>query len=204
MVRASHLWKHLFPTPLNSPFSRILQVGIKYPADTPAPDLEIGNKSHPNEFSNNLLNNIGNLTGTKPIIRVGGNTQDYALYDPNLSVATNGTNTAKSQDYPTILSIGPSFFDSYSTWPDTTFIHGFNLGKNGTGGFSSLLATVPLACKALEGGKLAYWELGNEPGRIEAHYFVSLNSRNQIYSRHLPKVSCAPLIGTSKTMWMNG
>lgn len=37
-----------------------------------------GNTSHPNTFSNNLLNNIGNYTGTKPYIRVGGNTQDYA------------------------------------------------------------------------------------------------------------------------------
>lgn len=37
-----------------------------------------GNASHPNTFSNNLLNNLGNLTGTKPYIRVGGNTQDYA------------------------------------------------------------------------------------------------------------------------------
>lgn len=35
-----------------------------------------GNLSRPNDFSNNLLNNIGNYTGTKPIIRVGGNTQD--------------------------------------------------------------------------------------------------------------------------------
>ena len=37
-----------------------------------------GNASHPNTFSNNLLNNLGNLTGTKPYVRVGGNTQDYA------------------------------------------------------------------------------------------------------------------------------
>lgn len=49
------------------------------------------------------------------------------------------------------------------TWPSTKFIHGFNLGKNGTEGLDSLLATVPHVCKALEGGKLAYWELGNEP-----------------------------------------
>ena len=34
-----------------------------------------GNVSNPNAFSNNLLNNLGNLTGTKPFIRVGGNTQ---------------------------------------------------------------------------------------------------------------------------------
>lgn len=26
-----------------------------------------------------------------------------------------------------------------------------------------MLESVPVACKTLEGGKLAYWELGNEP-----------------------------------------
>ena len=38
-----------------------------------------GNTSFPNTFSNNLLDNIGALTGTKPYIRVGGNTQDYGM-----------------------------------------------------------------------------------------------------------------------------
>ena len=123
-----------------------------------------GNLSAPNEFSNNLLNNLGNLTGTKPYIRVGGNTQDYALYNASLKVATNGTfNLTRSADYPTTLFIGPSFFESYSTWPDTLFSHGFNLGNNQSMGRETLLATVPLACKALEDGKLYHWELGNEP-----------------------------------------
>lgn len=36
-----------------------------------------GNKTEPNTFSNNLLNNLGDLQGTKPHIRVGGNTQDF-------------------------------------------------------------------------------------------------------------------------------
>lgn len=34
-----------------------------------------GNKSNPNVFSENLLNNLGAYGGTKPYIRVGGNTQ---------------------------------------------------------------------------------------------------------------------------------
>ena len=113
-----------------------------------------------------MLNNIGGFTGTKPYIRVGGNTQDYALYNASLEEATNGTiNPAKSADYPTTLSIGPSFFDSYSTWPNTKFIHGFNmgLGGNNAAGWETLLETVPLACKALQGGKLLWWEYGNEP-----------------------------------------
>ncbi|TVY82848.1 Beta-glucuronidase [Lachnellula suecica] len=125
-----------------------------------------GNDSLPNTFSNNLLNNLGNLTGTKPYIRVGGNTQDYALYNASLPYATNGTiNPAKSSDYPTTLYIGPSFFESYNTWPDTKFSHGFNMGLGGNSsvGWETLLETVPLACKALGGGNLLMWEYGNEP-----------------------------------------
>ena len=120
----------------------------------------------PNTFSNNLLNNLGHLTGTKPYIRVGGNTQDYALYNASLAEAVNGTySPARSVDYPTTIYIGPSYFDSYSTWPDTKFIHGFNLGLGGnnSAGWETLLETVPLACKALGDGKLLWWEYGNEP-----------------------------------------
>ncbi|KAF2141901.1 glycoside hydrolase family 79 protein [Aplosporella prunicola CBS 121167] len=128
------------------------------------PDFAGNSSVGPNLFSYNLLNNIGNLTGTKPYIRVGGNTQDLALYDASLGVAENGiVDPERSEDYPTTLTIGPSFFESYDSWPGVKFIHGFNLGKNGTDGRESLLATVPLACKALSDGKLLYWELGNEP-----------------------------------------
>ena len=37
-----------------------------------------GNKSHPNEFSRALLENLEKITGVFPIIRVGGTTQ-YVL-----------------------------------------------------------------------------------------------------------------------------
>lgn len=125
-----------------------------------------GNNSSPNTFSENLLNNLGNFQGTKPHIRVGGNTQDYALYNASLPYAVNGTiNPAKATDYPTTVYFGPSFFESYNTWSDVKFSHGFNLGlgANNSAGWQTLLDTIPLACKALEGGKLLMWEYGNEP-----------------------------------------
>lgn len=127
-----------------------------------------GNLSAPNTFSNNLLNNIGNLTGTKPYLRVGGNTQDYAIYNASLPTSTYGIiNPARSEDYPTTLYIGPSYFESYATFPDTKYLHGFNLGLGGNNshpeGWSTLLETAALACKSLEGGKLLWWEYGNEP-----------------------------------------
>ncbi|KAF2740457.1 beta-glucuronidase [Polyplosphaeria fusca] len=123
-----------------------------------------GSKSNPNTFSDNLLNNLKDFQGTKPNIRVGGNTQDYAIFDANLNVATNGTYIPSiSNDYPRILSIGPSFFDSYTTWPDVSFVHGFNLAKNDSAAATSLVKSAADACKAITGDRLLYWEMGNEP-----------------------------------------
>ncbi|KAJ4290738.1 hypothetical protein N0V88_006487 [Collariella sp. IMI 366227] len=72
---------------------------------------------------------------------------------------------ARSSDYPTTITIGPSYFESYNTWKDVKFYHGFNLGlgANRSSGWQTLLDTVPLACKALSGGKLYVWGYGNEP-----------------------------------------
>ncbi|KAL2878674.1 hypothetical protein SGCOL_005897 [Colletotrichum sp. CLE4] len=125
-----------------------------------------GNASAPNKFSDNLLANLGNLQGVRPYIRVGGNTQDYALYDESLPYAVNGTyDFARSKDYPTTIHIGPSFFESYGTFKDTKFTHGFNLGLGGnrSEGWDTLKATVPLACKAIGKDNLDVWEYGNEP-----------------------------------------
>ncbi|KAK6603611.1 glycoside hydrolase family 79 protein [Botrytis cinerea] len=91
---------------------------------------------------------------------------DYALYNASLPYAVNGTiDPAKATDYPTTVYFGPSFFESYNTWSDVKFSHGFNLGlgANNSAGWQTLLDTIPLACKALEGGKLLMWEYGNEP-----------------------------------------
>jgi hypothetical protein len=105
------------------------------------------------------------LQGSKPYIRVGGNTQDYAIYNADLAIAINGTiNTTRSADYPTTIEIGPSFFESYGIWADVKFSHGFNLGgNNDPRAGDTLIQTVPLACKALSNGKLYWWEYGNEP-----------------------------------------
>ncbi|KAI0468511.1 glycoside hydrolase family 79 protein [Xylaria cf. heliscus] len=124
-----------------------------------------GNSSHPNKFSNNLLNNLGYLTGTKPYIRVGGNTQDYAIYNPHLKIALNGTvNATRSPDYPTTIEIGPSYFESYLTWPNVKFTHGFNMGGNHDDRqWATLIQTAQIACKTLGKDRLHWWEYGNEP-----------------------------------------
>jgi hypothetical protein len=86
--------------------------------------------------------------------------RDRAIYDPNLSEPLASSCDA---DPSAILCIGDSFFDSYGTFPNTKYSHGFNLAANNASGAATLTATVPLACKALEGGLLNVWEYGNEP-----------------------------------------
>ena len=113
-----------------------------------------------------MLNNLGELSGSKPYIRVGGNTQDYALYNASLAVGLEGiVDPARSPDYPTTIHIGPAFFESYQTWPGVRFSHGFNLalGANTSEGWQTLLDTAPLACKAIKGENFYTWEYGNEP-----------------------------------------
>ncbi|KAH6657852.1 hypothetical protein BKA67DRAFT_656094 [Truncatella angustata] len=128
------------------------------------PDFS-GNPENPNKFSNALINNIGYLQGSNPYIRVGGNTQDYAVYDENETLPLRGiVNATRSADYPTTITIGPSYFDSYLTWPKVKFAHGFNLGgNNDPRAHTTLNQTVPLACKVLSNGNLYLWEYGNEP-----------------------------------------
>ncbi|KXT00100.1 hypothetical protein AC578_5818 [Pseudocercospora eumusae] len=124
-----------------------------------------GNSSAPNTFSNNLLNNLRELQGTKPYVRVGGNTQDFAIFNSSQEVALIGiVNPDISPDYPSTLTIGPAYFESYQTWPDVKYSHGFNLGKNSSAARKALVDSAPFACKTfLDNKKLLSWELGNEP-----------------------------------------
>lgn len=90
--------------------------------------------------------------------------RDYATFNASLEPALIGIIQPNvSTDYPHILTIGPKYYESFQTWPDTKFTYGFNLAKNGSANRASLLSSVPYACKALNHGNLLYWELGNEP-----------------------------------------
>jgi hypothetical protein len=128
--------------------------------------------SQPNTFSNHLLTNLEALQGHRPYIRVGGNTQDNALYDPGLNIAVNATFGNPDIAYPTSLTYGVSFFEGYQALEGTHFSHGFNLGANGTAGFENLMSTLPLACAALTNRSFAYFEMGNEAGTLEILTFV--------------------------------
>jgi Glycosyl hydrolase family 79 C-terminal beta domain len=144
---------------------------------------EPGNTSHPNEYSNNLLNNLGNLTGTKPYIRVGGSSADEAVLDTNLANATtHKQDTGLPSGPQQQLKYGNSYFQSFGTWPDARYIYDFNMafnvGDDADTGFSSLNGTIPLICQALADGRFLYWEYGNEPNlyQTQSHGYVDAAS----------------------------
>jgi hypothetical protein len=79
-------------------------------------------------------------TQTEPVITIG---------------ATDGTDRAP-------VTIGPSFFSSYGTFPATSYIAGINLAVNGSAGISTREWEASYISKAL-GDKLEMLEIGNEP-----------------------------------------
>jgi hypothetical protein len=75
------------------------------------------------------------------------------------------------------LEYGGPFFESYQTFSDTKFIHGFNLAKQGEGYLQNLFSGATVACNALQDGRLLYWELGNEPDMYAVASAVNGNVR---------------------------
>lgn len=121
-----------------------------------------GNLSHPNVYSDNLLENIASYAGSKPLIRIGGNTQDLTYFNKTQGPAVLQNFDPDNPDYPANQSIGPAFFESYQTWPNVQFIHGFNMAGNSERFRDGLLDSIGYACTALR-SRLAAWEFGNEP-----------------------------------------
>jgi hypothetical protein len=133
--------------------------------------------------------------------------RDIAIFDASQKTGLVGVVRPNiSADYPTIITIGPSFFDSYKTMPKgVRFSHGFNLGANSSAARAATFASAAYACKAI-GSNLLYWEYGNEPDLFwasgyrprnytEADYVEEwLNGTSQISAA--VKSACPSLAGT--------
>ncbi|KAJ4251068.1 hypothetical protein NW762_011719 [Fusarium torreyae] len=102
------------------------------------------------------LENLKDLSGTWPPIRIGGTTQDRSTYDASSSQQVTYT-VANPGDAPSTLTFGPSFMSLAGTYDGKVTI-GFNRRLN------NLANTVAAAAKAVdEIGSLHAIELGNEP-----------------------------------------
>ncbi|TFK53939.1 glycoside hydrolase family 79 protein [Heliocybe sulcata] len=104
----------------------------------------------------NCLDYIGSLRGAPPAIRIGGTTQDRAIYDPSLQSAVNYT-VADPSDAPASLTYGPSFFTLASKLKGDVTV-GLNRQLNN---LTNSLAAAEHANAIME--NLYAMELGNEP-----------------------------------------
>ncbi|KAF2275583.1 uncharacterized protein EI97DRAFT_419885 [Westerdykella ornata] len=121
----------------------------------------------PNRFSLQLLQNLAEFSGRPPYIRVGGNTQDYMLYDKNHS-AWHWINNPSCKGRGTVPSdsmvIGPRFFESLDRLPSgTPLTLGLNLGYVGTDYEDKLVEFAAAAVNSLKNVMLRSFEIGNEP-----------------------------------------
>jgi hypothetical protein len=124
-----------------------------------------GNTTHPNQFTANILRTLGELQGSLPILRIGGNTQDRTMFHPSQAQGIiSGFEADVSADYPSSIEIGPAYFESHAVLPDFNFVHGLNgaMGGSGGAGLHNVLQHAAAACKAI-GDRLLAWEWGNEP-----------------------------------------
>lgn len=106
--------------------------------------------------TNQCLANWKDLTGVWPPIRIGGTTQDRALYDASTS-AYVVYSVASPADAPSTLSFGSKFMTLANTYAGSVVI-GLNRGKNQ---LANTIAAAKVAVAEMK--NLLAIELGNEP-----------------------------------------
>ncbi|RMZ40823.1 putative glycoside hydrolase family 79 protein [Aspergillus flavus] len=128
-----------------------------------------GNDSHPNLFSRQMLQNLYDISGAYPIIRVGGSTQNAAVYYPNQTEAIIAPFSSVAADQPSHSFLGPSWLESFRQFPNgTQYIYGLNFFNpvNETylevgNGLDQCVLEANAAHKAM-GDSLYAFEIGNE------------------------------------------
>ena len=108
-----------------------------------------------------MLQNLGSIAGSYPIIRAGGSTQNRAVYYPNQTEALIETFTNPGDDQPSALTIGPAWLESFQQFPNgTQYTYGLNFYNGSSGLDQTVLEAIP-AIKAI-GAALYTFEIGNE------------------------------------------
>jgi len=129
-----------------------------------------GTAASPNNFSFNLIANLKKVAGVGPLFRIGGNTQDNAIYDSSFSGAYIGRNSNPTL-HPQLVDYipfdndmyGPELFKALGTFPGSCqFIYGLNIAYALPDYVSRITSTASAVIDAL-GDNIYSFEIGNEP-----------------------------------------
>lgn len=121
----------------------------------------LGDIGRPNSLSRALLQNIEDIAGAPPVIRIGGHTQDTASFCADCPQTLNNT-FAPGNDEAIAVNFNKGLFtvlnDNVPSRQE--FIFGLNFGSNDV---AIPLAEVEAAEKYMRPYRLRAYELGNEP-----------------------------------------
>lgn len=118
------------------------------------------------------LSNWETLTGTWPPIRIGGTTQDRALYDSTTSAYVVYT-VADASDAPDNLTFGSSFMSLAGEYKGSVVL-GLDRGKND---ITNTIAAAKVAVSDMS--NLLAIELGNEPECKHLSLFASYHAKHK-------------------------
>jgi len=118
-------------------------------------------QSHPNTYSHQMLQNLGDIAGVFPIIRAGGTTQNRNTYIANQTEALIARFSTPGADQPASLTTGPAWFESFQQFPKgTRYIYGLNF-YDGEEGKEQTVLQAGAAYRGI-GKDLYAFEIGNE------------------------------------------
>ncbi|KAJ9605059.1 hypothetical protein H2200_010449 [Cladophialophora chaetospira] len=143
--------------------------------------------SEENKLTQNLLANLANYTGTPPHLRIGGNTQDYFIYqdsqddyrwEPNPDPVGQGAYATDS------MIVGPRYFEVINRFPSNTPItFGLNLAYSESDYIDQITLMATQAVNRLHNVNLVSFEIGNEPDLYLENGFRTGSWGGQVYTQ---------------------
>lgn len=123
--------------------------------------------AQPNTLTINLLNNLAGYAGKPPHIRIGGNTQDYMIFQETQnewSWVNNPSPVGRGVFKPDSMLIGPRFFEAANRLPKgTTVTWGLNLAYEQDHFIDKITTMANQALSNCPNLNITSFEIGNEP-----------------------------------------
>ena len=120
-----------------------------------------------NTFSIQLLQNLADYSGAPPHIRLGGNTQDYMVWNATKTEhrwTANKNSKAQGAIAADSIIIGPGYVQALDRFPkDTPVTFGLNMAYMDEDWEDHIVAIAQGAVDNLKNTKLYSFEVGNEP-----------------------------------------
>lgn len=139
-----------------------------------------------NQFSVQLMQNLADFSGAPPHIRLGGNTQDYMIYDESYESygwKKNDQSTAQGAIAADSMIIGPGYFKALERFPaGTPVTYGLNLAYSSADWADRIVKAAQAAVDGMKNVKLYSFEVGNEPDLWLQNQFRTAGWNGQVYT----------------------